>query len=139
MHAQCERVIETLRREVLDHLLIWNETHARQILDAYVHHYNRHRPHQARAQLPPLTHEHPKPMSAPTAHRLLHTPNTRRRDQRVQIPCLTSSDEFPNGTAIYASSSVSTRNTKTHTGRTDPSDNGAPDRLTEAGPATATA
>ncbi|WP_374229401.1 integrase core domain-containing protein [Streptomyces sp. NEAU-YJ-81] len=73
MHAQCERVIETLRREVLDHLHIWNETHARQILEAYVHHYNRHLPHQARAQLPPLAHEHPKPMSAPTAHRLLHT------------------------------------------------------------------
>ncbi|KAK1176982.1 integrase core domain-containing protein, partial [Streptomyces sp. NBS 14/10] len=73
MNAPCERVIGTLRREVLDHLLIWNETHARQILDAYAQHYNRHRPHQARAQLPPLAHEHPKPMSAPTTHRLLHT------------------------------------------------------------------
>jgi putative transposase len=73
MNAQRERVIGTLRREVLDHLLIWNETHARQILDAYAQHYNRHRPHQARAQLPPLAHEHPKPMSDPTTHRLLHT------------------------------------------------------------------
>ncbi|MER7793310.1 integrase core domain-containing protein [Streptomyces sp. NPDC097640] len=73
MNAQCERVIGTLRREVLDHLLIWNETHARQILDSYAQHYNRHRPHQARAQLPPLAHEHPKPMSDPTTHRLLHT------------------------------------------------------------------
>ncbi|WP_322974023.1 hypothetical protein [Actinacidiphila oryziradicis] len=37
MNANCERVIATLRREVLDHLLIWNETNARHILDAYVH------------------------------------------------------------------------------------------------------
>jgi putative transposase len=73
MNAQRERVIGTLRREVLDHLLIWNETHARQILDAYAQHYNRHRPHQARAQPPPPAHEHPKPMSAPTTHRLPHT------------------------------------------------------------------
>jgi hypothetical protein len=28
MNARCERVIGTLRREALDHLLIWNETHA---------------------------------------------------------------------------------------------------------------
>ena len=28
MNAHCERVIGTLRREALDHLLIWNETHA---------------------------------------------------------------------------------------------------------------
>jgi putative transposase len=73
MNAHCERVTGTLRREVLDHPLKWNETHARQIPDAYAQHYNRHRPHQARAQLPPLAHEHPKPMSAPTTHRLLHT------------------------------------------------------------------
>ncbi|AQW48549.1 hypothetical protein ACIQPP_50815 [Streptomyces violaceusniger] len=32
MNAHCERVIGTLRREALDHLLIWNETHARQVL-----------------------------------------------------------------------------------------------------------
>jgi hypothetical protein len=35
MNAHRERVIETLRREALDHLLIWNETHARHVLDAY--------------------------------------------------------------------------------------------------------
>jgi hypothetical protein len=40
MNAHCERVIGTLRREALDHLLIWNETHARRVLDAYARHYN---------------------------------------------------------------------------------------------------
>ncbi|GAA2472588.1 hypothetical protein GCM10010388_76600 [Streptomyces mauvecolor] len=72
-NAHCERVIATLRREVLDHLLIWNETHTRQVLDAYARHYNRHRPHQSRKQLPPLAQEHPVPVTNPTAHRLLHT------------------------------------------------------------------
>jgi transposase InsO family protein len=73
MNAHCERLIGTLRREALDHLLIWNETHARHVLDAYAHHYNRHRPHQARGQLPPLAQEHPAPVTDPTTHRLLRT------------------------------------------------------------------
>jgi putative transposase len=73
MNAHCERVIGTLRREALDHLLIWNETHARHVLDAYADHYNRHRPHQARGQLPPLAQEHPEPVTDLTTHRLLRT------------------------------------------------------------------
>jgi putative transposase len=54
MNAHCERVIGTLRHEVLDHLLILNEAHARRVLDTYACHYNGHRPHQARQQRPPL-------------------------------------------------------------------------------------
>ncbi|MGW8836064.1 integrase core domain-containing protein [Streptomyces hirsutus] len=73
MNAHGERVVETLRREVLDHLLIWNETHARQVLDSYAGHDNGHRPHQARGQLPPLAQVHPTPMVTPFAHRLLRT------------------------------------------------------------------
>ncbi|MFI0730214.1 integrase core domain-containing protein [Streptomyces sp. NPDC021225] len=73
MNAHCERVIGTLRREALDHLLIWNETHARQVLDAYTQHYNGHRPHQARGQLPPLAQEHPTSMVGPSTHRVLRT------------------------------------------------------------------
>lgn len=48
MNAHCERVIGSIRREVLDHVLITGEAHARQVLKAYDGHYNRHRPHQAR-------------------------------------------------------------------------------------------
>jgi putative transposase len=73
MNAHCERVIGTLRREALDHLLIWNETHARHVLDTYARHYNQHRPHQARGQLPPLAHEHPGPVTELTTRRLLRT------------------------------------------------------------------
>jgi hypothetical protein len=43
MNAHCERVIGTLRREALDQLLIWNETHARRVLDAYAQHRQRHK------------------------------------------------------------------------------------------------
>jgi putative transposase len=46
MNAHCERIIGTLRREALDQLLIWNETHARRVLDAHARHYNQDRPHQ---------------------------------------------------------------------------------------------
>ena len=44
----------TLRRECLDHLLIYSERHLRQILAEYSRHYNEHRPHQSREQGPPL-------------------------------------------------------------------------------------
>ncbi|GAA2360915.1 hypothetical protein GCM10010376_96610 [Streptomyces violaceusniger] len=73
MNAHCERVIGTMRRKALDHLLIWNETHARQVRDAYARHYNGHRPHQARGQLPPLLQEHPTSMVGLSAHRVLRT------------------------------------------------------------------
>ncbi|WP_201436191.1 integrase core domain-containing protein [Saccharothrix sp. 6-C] len=46
-------VVGTLRREAFDHILILEERHARQVLATYEDHYNRHRPHQARDQLPP--------------------------------------------------------------------------------------
>ncbi len=53
MNAHCERIIGSIRREMLDHVLIVNEAHARQVLAAYRRHYNAHRPHQARQQPPP--------------------------------------------------------------------------------------
>jgi transposase InsO family protein len=49
-----ERYVGTLRRECLDHLLIYGEQHLRQILTEYSQHYNEHRPHQSREQRPPL-------------------------------------------------------------------------------------
>jgi putative transposase len=46
--------VGTLRRECLDHLLIHDERHLRQILAEYAPHYDGHRPHQSRARRPPL-------------------------------------------------------------------------------------
>ena len=56
-----ERYVGTLRRECLDHLLIYGEQHLRQILAEYAQHYNEHRPHQSREQRPPL-HEPSQPV-----------------------------------------------------------------------------
>ncbi|MFI0771944.1 integrase core domain-containing protein [Streptomyces sp. NPDC021218] len=56
-NAHCERIIGSIRREALDHVLIMNEAQARHVLAAYERHYNEHRPHQARCQLPPDAHE----------------------------------------------------------------------------------
>jgi putative transposase len=61
-NAHCERVIGTLRRELLDQILIMNTTHAHRVLTEYAHHYNHHRPHQARNQQPPgITFQPPRP------------------------------------------------------------------------------
>jgi len=53
MNAICERVIGTLRRELLDRTLILGERHLAVVLREYVAHYNGHRPHQSRQQRPP--------------------------------------------------------------------------------------
>jgi len=53
MNTVCERVIGTLRRELLERILILNERHLVLVLREYLTHYNRHRPHQSRRQLPP--------------------------------------------------------------------------------------
>lgn len=50
---RCERVIGTLRHELLDRTLIINEHHLALLLREYVTHYNVHRPHQSRWQQPP--------------------------------------------------------------------------------------
>jgi transposase InsO family protein len=52
-NAVCERMIGTLRRELLDRLLIVNEHHLRRVLTEYLRHYNTARPHRALGQLAP--------------------------------------------------------------------------------------
>jgi len=53
MNAICERVVGTLRRELLDRVLILNEPHLALLLRGYVTRYNGQRPHQSRQQRPP--------------------------------------------------------------------------------------
>ena len=42
-----ERVIGSIRRECLDHLIVQNEDHLRRILRAYFNYYHDSRPHQS--------------------------------------------------------------------------------------------
>jgi transposase InsO family protein len=50
MNAICERLVGTLRREVLDRALILGEAHLRAVLMGFQTHYNTARPHQGIAQ-----------------------------------------------------------------------------------------
>jgi transposase InsO family protein len=50
MNATCERLIGTLRRELLDRVLITGDAHLRAVLAEYQMHYNTARPHQGIAQ-----------------------------------------------------------------------------------------
>jgi putative transposase len=52
-NAICERIIGTLRRELLDRVLIINEHHLRQALTECLRHYNQARPHRSPGQLTP--------------------------------------------------------------------------------------
>jgi transposase InsO family protein len=53
MNAICERLIGTLRRELLDRTLILNQAHLRAVLTEYQEHYNTARPHQGIGQRVP--------------------------------------------------------------------------------------
>jgi len=46
-NAVAERVIGTLRRECLDHMIVVNERHLMRVLREYVEHYNAKRPHRS--------------------------------------------------------------------------------------------
>ncbi len=45
----CERWIGTVRRDCLDHVIVWNEAHLRQTLDEFLSYYHAARTHQALA------------------------------------------------------------------------------------------
>lgn len=46
--------MKTLRAELLDRMLIWNEAHLRHALGHYEDHYNLHRTHRSLAAAAPL-------------------------------------------------------------------------------------
>ena len=60
-NSLAERYLGTLRRECLDHLLIFGVEHLRRVLAEYTQHHNEHRLYQPREQRPPL-HESGRPI-----------------------------------------------------------------------------
>jgi transposase InsO family protein len=53
-NAYAKRWVGSVRREVLDRMLIVGGRQLQAVLAEYVDHYNLHRPHRALAQAPPL-------------------------------------------------------------------------------------
>ncbi len=69
-NATCERIIGTLRRELLDRMLIVNEHHLRQVLTEHLQHYNTARPHRALGQLAPAQADSRPPQINLAEHRI---------------------------------------------------------------------
>jgi transposase InsO family protein len=64
-NAYAERWVGTVRREVLDRMLIFGGRQLRSVLAEYVDHYNGHRPHRALGQAPPLEPSEPIVLAPP--------------------------------------------------------------------------
>jgi len=66
-NAFAERWVRTLRHELLDQTIIWNERQLKQLLEKYIEHYNNYRPHRRANQrapndigdVTPITQGHP--------------------------------------------------------------------------------
>jgi putative transposase len=76
--AHAERWVGSVRRECLDRLLILGRRHLQHVVTTYALHYNKHRPHRALAQRPPL----PKlpPRDEPSTVELIDLDRVRRSD-----------------------------------------------------------
>jgi putative transposase len=78
-NAYCERLVGTIRRECLDFLVPFSQSHLKRILREFIRHYNRGRPHSAlgpgipeppQAKVPASVHRH----KLPDGYRVMSTP-----------------------------------------------------------------
>jgi putative transposase len=75
-----ERVIGSIRRECLDHVLVLHERHLRRLLRAYVAYYNGSRPHQALENNSPI----PRNVQPPSRGRIRAVPEVGGLHHRYQ-------------------------------------------------------
>ena len=68
MNATCERLVGTLRRELLDRVLILGAAHLLAVLAEYPEHYNTARPHQGIGQRVPDSEHQPPCITAGNFH-----------------------------------------------------------------------
>jgi transposase InsO family protein len=74
-NAICERMIATLRCELLDRVLVVNERHLHRILTIYLHHFNNARPHRTLGQVAPAQAEtQPPPVINLADHQVRRRP-----------------------------------------------------------------
>jgi transposase InsO family protein len=102
MNAIMERWAGSVRREILDRMLIINAAHLRKVLSEYESHFNRHRPHRALNQASPLRAlpdpSTPTSRSSDTTDSAACSTNTPRSHEATEFRAPTAADEFDNGT-----------------------------------------
>jgi transposase InsO family protein len=79
-NAYVERVIGSIRRECLDHIVIYNERHLRRVLSSYVGYYHRSRTHLSLAKDCPQ----PRPIQLPRTGKVIAIPQVRGLHHRYQ-------------------------------------------------------
>jgi hypothetical protein len=67
-----KRWIGSIRRELLDRTIIWNQRQLERLVSGYIDHHNEHRPHQSLEQRPPTPLNNP-PDTPPTSLTVLRT------------------------------------------------------------------
>jgi len=69
-NAYCERLIGSIRRECLDHIIVLNKQHLRRVLRGYVDYYHSSRTHQSLANDCPA----PRPVEPPKMGKVIAFP-----------------------------------------------------------------
>src|ERR1019366_2700201 len=99
-NAYVERIIGSIQRECLDHVVIFDERHLRRTLSSYVQYYHRTRTHLSLDKDCPQT----RSISQPTGGKIIAFPEVgglhHRYERRAALPVLTIKQADPFRTAV---------------------------------------